>query len=151
PTLVSTGDAEYAITVRLLRGSLDAGRVAGDTVSLDFRNRASALREPVLETSTATVVSHRARFLPSGLANEFEMAVPDAAKALVVRARSGDATEIPIELYLYDCTSGECFSYDIAFPAARSQVLIVRKPRAGRWIAAVNAAPFPTADGDFAL
>src|SRR5262249_2987574 len=60
PTLVSTGDAEYAITVRLLRGSLDAGRVAGDTVSLDFRNRASALREPVLETSTATVVSHRA-------------------------------------------------------------------------------------------
>ena len=55
------------------------------------------------------------------------------------------------ELYLYDCTTGECFSYNIGFPAAAAHTLTVRKPNAGRWVAAVNAAPFPTAAGGFVL
>jgi hypothetical protein len=55
------------------------------------------------------------------------------------------------ELHLYDCTTGECFSYDIGFPAAGAHTLVVRKPNAGRWVAAVNAAPFPAAAGSFVL
>ncbi len=51
----------------------------------------------------------------------------------------------------YDCTTGECFSYDIGFPAAKSQTFVVRKPNPGRWVAAINAAPFPTSTGGFVL
>src|SRR5262249_8011185 len=46
---------------------------------------------------------------------------------------------------------GECFSYNIGYPAAGAHALTVRKPSAGRWVAAVNAAPFPAAAGAFVL
>jgi hypothetical protein len=36
-------------------------------------------------------------------------------------------------------------------PAAKQQKLVVRHPKAGRWIAAVNAAPFPTSPVAFVL
>src|SRR5207249_2854928 len=109
------------------------------------------LREPVLETSIGTLESHHAEFLPTGAPNLFEIVVPANAAALAVQTRTGKSSRTPLELYLYDCTSGECFSYDLAFPASMSQRLVVRRPQAGRWVAAVNAAPFPTAQGGFLI
>ena len=76
--------------------------------------------------------------------------MPRDAATLSLRLRS-EQELTNTELYLYDCTTGECFSYDIGFPAARTHTLVVRKPNAGRWVAAVNAAPFPSASGSFVL
>jgi hypothetical protein len=42
-------------------------------------------------------------------------------------------------------------SYNIGFPAAVAHTLVIRKPNAGRWVAVVNAAPFPAAAGGFVL
>jgi hypothetical protein len=76
--------------------------------------------------------------------------VPRDAATLSLQLRS-EREGTNAELYLYDCTTGECFSYNIGFPAAKAHTVVVRKPNAGRWVAAVNAAPFPTAAGAFAL
>lgn len=149
--LVSGDEAEYAIVVRLLRASIHPARAGERTISIDLDNLASELQEPMLETSTATLESHHAEFLPTGLPNEFEIAVPDGAATLALRVRSQDPHASSIELYLYDCTSGECFSYDLAFPAAKAQTLVVRQPKAGRWVAAVNPAPSPAPPGGFVL
>ena len=88
-------------------------------------------------------------FLSTGLPNAIDSTCPRRLDALAALRSEREGTNA--ELYLYDCTTGECFSYNIGFPAARTQTVVVRKPNAGRWVAAVNAAPFPAAAGAFVL
>jgi hypothetical protein len=148
--LVSAEEAEYAITVRLLGASLRPRDARGGAVAIDVENLSSTIGEPALEASVGTLSSHRADFLPTGLPNTFAIDVPRGAATLALQLR-GATTSSSLEMYLYDCTTGECFSYSLAFPAAKTQRVVVRRPAAGRWVAAVNAAPFPTASGGFVL
>jgi hypothetical protein len=104
----------------------------------------------VLQTSSGYLTSHRGTFLATGLPKMIYIQVPKDTATLSLQLRS-EQTGPHSELYLYDCTSGECFSYNIAFPAAKTHTLVVRKPGAGRWVAAVNAAPFSAARGAFVL
>jgi hypothetical protein len=77
------------------------------------------------------------------LPNQFEIDVPPGAETLALQLRGVAASMQTFELYLYDCTTGECFSYNFTLPAEPRQRLVVRRPAAGRWIAVVNAAPLP--------
>jgi hypothetical protein len=104
----------------------------------------------VVEAWSGSLKSHSGIFPRSGLPHLVDIDVPPDAGSLSLRLRS-DSLQTKVELYLYDCTTGECFSYDIGFPAARSQSIVVRKPAAGRWRAAVNTAPFATVGGAFTL
>jgi hypothetical protein len=149
--LVSTDEAAYTISVQALTTSLSLRATPAGNVSVDITNRAAVLQEPVLEVSTGTLTSHRASFLPSGLPNQFDIDVPIGSSTLALLLRGEKADTGPLELHLYDCTTGECFSYDFSVPAAKEQRLEVRKPKPGRWVAAINAAPFPTTSGGFVL
>jgi hypothetical protein len=120
-------------------------------LAIDLTNRGAELREPVVETSIGTLRSHRAEFLPTGLPNQFDIDVPEGAATLALQLHGADAERVSSELYLYDCTSGECFSYDFTLPAVKEHTFVVRRPKAGRWVAAVNAAPFPAKRGRFVL
>jgi Subtilase family len=151
PALVAADQAEYAITVRLLTASVRTSASRKDTVAIDVESPASDLREPVLETSIGMLRSHAAAFLSTGLPNVFEIAVPEGAATLWLQLRADAPSSNLVEMYLYDCTSGQCFSHDLAFPAATAQALVVRRPKSGRWVVAVNAAPFPAATGGFVL
>ena len=144
-------DAEYAITVRLLNASVLARRSAPGQAALDVRNTGSDIREPVMEVSRGTLRTHHQRFDGAGFPVLVEIAVPEGASALSLNLRSDEPGTNAVELLLYDCTTDECFSYDLGFPAAASQAMLVRKPRAGRWVAAVSVAPFPRASGSFVL
>lgn len=145
------GDAEYAVTVRVLSASVRAAESHATSVATHIHNLGSTIGEPVLEASAGTLKSHRGTFLSTGLPNVIEISVPKDAATLSLQLRSEDPRTSAVELYLYDCTSGECFSYDIAFPAAVTHTMVVRRPNAGRWVAAINGAPFPTAAGGFVL
>lgn len=147
--LVSAAEAEYAVTIGLLGAALDVKDARDGTVTVEIENMGTEIREPELHTSPATVRSYRADFLPTGLPNTFAIDVP--AEATTLRLQATSASGSPLEMYLYDCSSGECFSYSMAFPAARSQTIVVRHPGQGRWVAAVNAAPAPVAPGGFVL
>jgi hypothetical protein len=144
------GDADYTLTMRRLETSIRTTATAGGTIVADITNAGSTIAEPVLEVSRGSLTSHRGRFHRTGLPNAIAIDVPRDAATLSLRLRS-EQEITNTELYLYDCTTGECFSYDIGFPAARTHTLVVRKPNAGRWVAAVNAAPFPSASGSFVL
>jgi hypothetical protein len=131
PVRGDDSDVEYALTVRV-------------------QNDSSVPDEPGLDVAPGYQVFHNGRFLANGLPNLFDIDVPPDASSLDLRLRTqpgGPKTE----LFLYDCSTGECFSYNIGFPAAGAHTLVVRKPNAGRWVAAVNAAPFPAASGAFVL
>jgi hypothetical protein len=141
--------AEYTLQMRALSASI-AASAASDGVLLDLRNRGAILAAPAVEARGGALRTHRAQFQPNGLPNIVEIIVPPDAAALSLDLRS-EGTDSSVELFLYDCTTGECFSYDIGFPAAKSHRFVVRKPKEGRWVAAVNAAPFPAPDGAFVL
>jgi hypothetical protein len=153
PDVVPTDDtdAEYAVTVRLLGASIDARGASPDALALDLRNVGSTIREPIVQVTPATFKSHRGHFNPTGFPNVVEIVVPEGAGTLSLKLRSEQPGTNAVELFLYDCTTGECFSYDLGFPAGPSQTMVVRKPNAGRWVAAVNTAPFPAASGSFIL
>jgi hypothetical protein len=151
PALTSTEVATYTLSVQALSASLDLHEPRPGHVEVDVASRGAQLREPVLEMSTGTLRSHRASFLPSGLPNQFDIDVPVGSTTLALRLRGVRPGADAVELHLYDCTSGECFSYDFTVPAANEQTLEVRKPQPGRWVAAVNTAPFPTSPGGFVL
>jgi hypothetical protein len=150
-SVVSADEAQYAITVRLLSASLRTATSREGIAAIDVQNLGSAIREPNLEASVGMLRSHRETFLPTGLPNTFAIDVPAGAATLALQLRGAEINGSLFEMYLYDCTSGECFSYSLAFPSAKAQTLVVRRPAAGRWVAAVNAAPFPTAPGGFVL
>lgn len=144
------GDAEYVLTVRLVDSSIQPYGTAAGAMAFDIENTGSTIAEPVLQASPGYLTTHHGTFLPTGLPNVIDIAVPEGATTLSLQLRS-EHRGTNTELYLYDCTTGECFSYNIGFPAAGAHTLVVRKPNAGRWVAAVNAAPFPTAAGAFVL
>jgi hypothetical protein len=143
-------DVEYVLRARVLRGAIRPQPAANGRVALEVVNDGSAMAEPVIEAWPATLRSHRAAFNTNGLSNLVEIDVPADAAALSLQLRA-DTKHTNVELFLYDCTTGECFSYDVAFPAAPAHTLMVRKPAPGHWVAAVNTAPFPTAAGSFVL
>lgn len=144
-------DAEYAMTVRLLGASVGTRTMSADTVALELRNTGSSIREPIVEAAPARLRRHRGSFYKTGLPNVVEITVPEGAGTLSVKLRSEQPAKTAVELFLYDCTTGECFSYDLGFPAGPSHTMVVRKPNPGRWVTAVNAAPFPAASGSFVL
>lgn len=148
----SVEELEYAVKVRLLSMSV-AMRLDGPSgrARIHLANRGAVLDEPAIELSAGTLVSHRARLNANGLPNRIDIDVPVGSSMLALKLRGGSPATSLLELHLYDCTSGECFSYDFTLPAAAQCEIIVRHPKPGRWVAAVNAAPLPGASGDFEL
>jgi hypothetical protein len=149
--LVSTEEAEYALTVRLLDASVRPRLSSAGVLDVDLENHGAPLGEPSLQASTGFMRSHRGKSLATGLPNQFDIDVPPGAATLALQLHSTAPSTPPFELYLYDCTTGECFSDNFTLPAGPRQRLVVRQPRAGRWVAAVNAAPIPQAAVSFEL
>jgi hypothetical protein len=149
PAKIAGEDAEYGMTVRLLRASLRVREADRGNSSIEIENRGSAIRAPVLESSAAVVESREGSFESSGMPSVFDIAVPQGASSLILRARS--ASEATLELHLYECVTGECFLHDFTLPALREQTLLVRQPHPGRWKVAVNSAPNPAMEDRFTL
>ena len=143
-------DASYSLTFRRLHASLQAGHTEAGGARVDIANEGTHLVEPVVEASPAQVRTHRHTFLPTGLPGVIDVRVPEGTTALALRLRT-DSPQDPAELHLYDCTSGECFSYALTIPASPDGQIVVRHPRPGRWTAAVSPAPASARAGEFVL
>jgi hypothetical protein len=152
--LVSTEDAEYSLTVRALDASItpDTTQEANVVVA----NQDGQITEPVVKESWGKLTSYQASFARNGLGNSFDINVAPDSSALIVNARvtlkspSQPVSNRGLDLYLYDCTSGECFLFDFALPASDRQQIVVRTPQAGRWVAVLGSPSFPSI-GSFAV
>jgi hypothetical protein len=147
--LVSTGQAEYAITIRVLSASVAVRHTGPGAIAVDLTSVSAEIREPIIQTSVGTRRSYRGQYLANGLPNVFDVDVPRGAETLMVEARALDTARL--EVNLYECTSGECFSYDYTVPAVAGRTLVVPRPRPGRWKVAISAAPHPSQRGAFTL
>jgi subtilisin family serine protease len=143
-------DADYVITMRLLSAAMTVGSMSERFVTLNIANRAAALDETAIDVAPGRLRSREAETAIDGLPTIFDVDVAPGAGSLSLQLH-GASRDAQLELYLYDCTSGECFSYDFTVPAARDQSMAVRTPHPGRWRVVVDSAPFPARRERFLL
>lgn len=150
PAKVSTEEAVYSVSFSILNGDIEAATDSG-RLSIQAENRGADLGAPAADVYPAVQVMRSASLLESGEPNIFPIDVPEDSGLLRLRAKTDPAAASDIELFLYDCTSGQCFLWDYAGTAAREQVLTVHQPKAGKWVLAANAAPAMVGRGSFVL
>lgn len=148
---VSDAEAFYALSVQLLKASVKANRTPQGSVAVDITNAGAALRSVATDVSTGSFRTHHGRVLATGMPHQIAIDVPQGAATLMLRLRSSDPRSEAFDMFLYDCTSGECFNYDFTLPSGPAHTFVVRKPKTGRWIAAINSAPLPTRPAGFTL
>jgi hypothetical protein len=147
--LVSTDKASYTASVVPLDGLLETS-VEKQLRRRFFCDSSIGVRRFGEQIYSLPRVTRHESFRASGEPNLTEMEVPSNAGSLIVRAQSNEQAS-KLELYVYDCTTGECFLSDCTIPAAHDQKVVIRRPAQGRWVVAVNAAPAPMAQGSFTL
>jgi len=146
---VSTDEAQYSLAFTALTGSID-GVVSGGEVSIQARRDATRMESPAVDVYSAKRDRHTGRLAANGLPSLVAVDVPQDAGVLRLRATS-DPRASEIEMFLYDCTTGQCFLHSYGGLAKAGQIITVRKPKAGQWKVAVNAAPIATGGGGFVL
>jgi hypothetical protein len=147
---VSTEEAKYALTVAALSGDLDMKKEEADKFSFHLENTGANLIEPVVDVYPGTLTLHKASFKSTGEPNLIEVNAPKDTGILEFDARA-ETGGSDLELFLYDCTSGACFFSDYAGIAASKATISVHNPKPGKWILAVNAAPFMVGHGQFVV
>jgi hypothetical protein len=147
--LVSTEEAKYTLSIFALTGSVEAGD-DGPRVSLHLQNHGADLAEPVADVYSGSMTSEQKNFLSTGEPNLFEIEAPKDTGILQFRVKA-DPGASGLEVFLYDCTSGQCFFSDYAGPASQQHVVTVRQPKTGKWVLAVNAAPSVVGHGGFVV
>jgi len=147
PQQVSTDQIRYSLELQMQRWNAVVEEQAGG-LQLKATNRGAEVGRPVLRVAPGVRSNEVMTYLQNGNANRIEIVVPEKTSTLQIRADSNKGSS-PLELYLYDCTSGECFSYDFRMPAQISHLITVRDPKPGKWVAMVNAAPMLLGKGGF--
>jgi hypothetical protein len=141
--------AAYSIEVSVQQAALAVRRIDETTFDVEMTSRLAIVRDPVLSYSLGSIRTRRGALLTNGLPNQFPIDVPEDTGVLNVAVRSDDNTGL--DVHLYDCSSGECFSHTFTFAAKASQSIDVRRPAKGRWVAVVHSAPVAGASGSFAI
>jgi hypothetical protein len=148
--LVSEDLVDYVITVTAKTAGITVSAPRDSIFMLDISNAGAALARPAVQFSAATIRTHSGVSSADGLPYLVDIDIPPATSTLLLKAAASNRSSA-LELHLYDCTSGECFSHNYTIPAAANQQLVVRNPAPGRWIAAINTAPSPSAHVPFVL
>jgi hypothetical protein len=142
--------AGYSLTATVFSGSITGSLKTPDEIDYRAESTAARLSAPAILVSRGRLRTRSAEYMPSGEPVLEEVDVPANAETLVVKATASPGSS-PLELHLYKCVTGYCFAYDHTLPARSEQALRVKRPDAGRWVVAVNAAPALVGTGGFIL
>src|SRR5258708_34731616 len=74
---------------------------------------------------------------------EYEVQVDSGTTSLRVGAEPTSDSLANLNLYLFDCTTGTCFLWDVDFVHGTRAELLVRAPRPGKWKAVIDPARVP--------
>ncbi len=148
-TRVSTDEAQYSLAFTALTSSIE-GVLSGEDVSIRAPRDASGMESPAVDVYAATRDRRTESLRSNGEPSILTVDVPDDAGVLKLRATAAPGGS-EIEMFLYDCITGQCFWHSYAGLAAAEQIITVRMPKAGRWKVAVNAAPAANGSGGFTL
>jgi hypothetical protein len=145
----SSGVADYVVDIGLRGAAIDAQPADSRRLAITIARSRSAVTKPALTVAHASVTARQHSIRPDGLPALFPLDVPAGTGVLRVTASSGRPRDL--ELHLYNCSSGECFSHEFTFEAAPTPSISVRRPPAGRWVAAVSSRHLSSTAVDVAL
>ena len=130
------GDVELVVSA--LGGSAMDGSDA-----LAFVNRLAPL------AGAATVAELGARRVVMGTVDSssagptYDLEVDSGTTSLRVAVEPTSDSLADLDLYLFDCTTGTCFLWDVDFVHGSRAELLVRTPRPGKWKAVIDPARVP--------
>src|SRR5207247_3497411 len=70
----------------------------------------------------------------------YDIAVDSGTTSLRVAVQPTSDSLADLNLYLFDCTTGSCFLWDVDFVHGTRAELLVRTPRPGKWKAVIDPA-----------
>jgi hypothetical protein len=135
--LALADEAQFTLKISAFSASISSTAVDGRS-RVAISNKGALLAEPQLVASWGQVAFHKMNLGPNGPGSLIDLTVPPGSKALDL---SGHLMQVDrsselrgVDLYLYDCTSGQCFSYDFAVASGTTPAITVSDPVAGRWV-----------------
>jgi len=79
----------------------------------------------------------------------FDIQVDSGTTSLRVAVQPVSDSLVQVDIYLFDCTSGSWFLWDVDFVHGRRAELLVHNPRPGKWKAVVDPARIPSSSAGF--
>ena len=133
--------AQYRVPgeVELIVSAL-GGTGTGPADTLAFVNRLAPL------AGATTVAELGARRVVTGTVDSstagptYDIAVDSGTTSLRVAVQPTSDSLADLNLYLFDCTTGSCFLWDVDFVHGTRAELLVRTPRPGKWKAVIDPA-----------
>lgn len=121
----------------------------GDSrAQLVARNRMAAFTGAAVSTALGSGYRRRGRFALPTTQQVYEVHVPPGAPLLLARVR-GAVPGADLDLYLFDCTRGECMPVSNGAGEGSAEVVTVADPAAGLWKVVVDAAQLPGDGTDY--
>jgi hypothetical protein len=119
-----------------------AGRV-GTPMEIAWANHGAALDSAALIAAlgTRTIASGQ---IDSGMPGPVrEIKVDSGTTSLRVSVAPADSGP-DLDLYLFDCTQGPCYLWNLDHSSASRKAILVRDPRPGKWKAVIDPAHIPS-------
>jgi hypothetical protein len=124
----------YRMRVTLQQAALALSEDADTTaIQLLVTNQGARIDKPVLDIAPGITRTTHGMLPEDGRPALVEIDVRKETSSLALRA-SGTRNAALLDLHVYDCTTGRCFSYEFTVPPRHEQSLLIRKPAPGRWL-----------------
>jgi subtilisin family serine protease len=146
--------ADVEVTVALLGASSEPrsgiGTTAGAPTTVVFTNQLAPINQGCIATTLGMrrTISAVADSAEGPLV--YDIQVDSGASSLRVHVTPTMDTTADLDLYLYDCTRGPCYLWDMNRRLAATKALSVPAPRPGTWKAVIDPAHVPTGRTPFA-
>lgn len=114
-------------------------------VAIGPRNRLGAPARPEVVAELGARRSVVGRPDSAGAVPPYDIDVPPGTTTLRVAVRPEGAVQADLDMYLFDCTTGDCFLWDHATGHAGGGELLVRSPRPGAWKTVIDPVGGPSA------
>ena len=113
------------------------GSSAGEVL---FTNQLGPILGSVMVSELGSAFRTRSTVEATGKPPIYEIHVEPGTRTLLVQIEEQGNRRSDLDLYLYDCTSGYCYLWDIAMADGAKESIIVRGPKPGLWKTLVSPA-----------
>jgi hypothetical protein len=144
------GKASFAVTATLLGVTMQPPAAEADlspdfsqTIGLSYSNSHGSFTGEIADTGLASVFAGDIIF-SGDEPGVFEIHVVPGATRVGASVDGGRGSTADVDLYLFDCTAGECSLRDFSTGIGSSEQVSVNSPAAGKWKVLVD--PFRTRD-----
>jgi len=139
----SADEAAFRLKVTALNAGVELAEATADgsawLLKAHFTNVDGRLLGSVVQGEVGTMFRAASSVPASGQPRVLKIDVPPGSTNLLAEIEVPPEQKDNVDLYLYDCSSGHCYLWDIAMFGGSKQTILARNPKPGLWKALVFA------------